>query len=178
MRKTQTLLLGLVIAAASLLAKTMADYDHAVNFAKFHTYSWIGVTVQDPLWNDRVKNIIDSQLTAKGWRKVDSAGDASVSAFGSTASERTLETWYGGGLGGGWSHRGWWIGARPGFATTTVERTPVGTLHIDIFDAQSKKVIWHGVCSDTLSGNPEKNEKKMDKDVAEVFKKFPPPEKG
>jgi hypothetical protein len=29
-----------------------------------------------------------------------------------------------------------------------------------------------------LSGNPEKNEKKLDKDVAEVFKKFPPPEKG
>jgi len=176
MRKTQILVLSLLAAAASLLAKTMADYDHTVNFGKFHTYSWIGVTVQDPLWNDRVKNIIDTQLTAKGWRKVDSGGDTSVSAFGSTTSERTLETWYGGGLGGGWSHRGWWIGARPGF--TTVERTPVGTLHIDIFDAQSKKVIWHGVCSDTLSGNPEKNEKKMDKDVAEVFKKFPPPEKG
>jgi Domain of unknown function (DUF4136) len=60
----------------------------------------------------------------------------------------------------------------------SVERTPVGTLHIDMFDSQSKKVIWHGVCTDTLTGSPEKNEKKMEKSVADVFKKFPPPEKG
>jgi hypothetical protein len=51
-------------------------------------------------------------------------------------------------------------------------------LHVDIFDSQSKKVIWHGVCTDTLTGSPEKNEKKMEKSVADVFKKFPPPEKG
>jgi hypothetical protein len=47
-----------------------------------------------------------------------------------------------------------------------------------MFDSQSKKVIWHGVCTDTLTGSPEKNEKKMEKSVADVFKKFPPPEKG
>ena len=69
-------------------------------------------------------------------------------------------------------------GVVPDSPTTTVENTPVGTLHIDIFDSQSKKVIWHGVCSDTLTGSPEKNEKKLDKAVADVFKRFPPPEKG
>ena len=59
-----------------------------------------------------------------------------------------------------------------------MERTPVGTLHIDIFDSQTKKLVWHGECTDTLTGNPEKNEKKMEKAVADVFKKFPPPDKG
>ena len=73
--------------------------------------------------------------------------------------------------------RGWWAGG-PGYATTSVERTPIGTLDIDIFDSQSKKVIWHVVYSDTLTGNPEKNEKKLNKSVADAFKKFPPPEKG
>jgi hypothetical protein len=173
-------LLALVTAASvtCLFAKAIADYDHTVNFDKYHTYSWIGVNVQEPLWNDRVRNAIDNQLAAKGWSKVQTGGDAAVSAFGSTTTERTLETWYSGGFGGGWYHRGWWVGGGPGFATTTVERTPVGTLHIDIFDAQSKKVIWHGDCSDTLSGNPEKNEKKLEKSVADLFKKFPPPPKG
>jgi hypothetical protein len=52
-----------------------------------------------------------------------------------------------------------------------------GTLHVDIFDSQSKKVIWHGVCTTSLTGNPEKNEKKLEKSVADVFKRFPPPEK-
>jgi hypothetical protein len=55
-----------------------------------------------------------------------------------------------------------------------VERTPVGTLHIDIFDAQSKKMIWHASTSDALSPKPDKNEKKLEKNVAEVFKRFPP----
>ena len=175
-KKWLLLVLGFGLSITCLFAKAIADYDHAVNFGKYHTYSWIGVNVQEPLWNDRVTKAVDDQLTAKGWSRVSSGGDASISAFGSTQTQQTLETWYGGGFGGGWFHRGWWGG--PGFATTTVENTPVGTLHIDIFDSQSKKVIWHGVCSDTLTGSPDKNEKKLQKAVADVFKKFPPPEKG
>lgn len=178
MRRNWLLLVGAVVSITCLFAKSIADYDHSVNFGRYHTYSWIGVNVQEPLWNDRVTKAIDSQLTAKGWRKVDSGGDASILAVGSTHMEQTLETWYTGGFGGGWYHRGWWIGGGPEFATTTLGRTPVGTLHIDIFDSQSKKVIWHGVCIDTLTGSPEKNEKKMEKAVANVFKKFPPPEKS
>jgi hypothetical protein len=170
MRKNRTLLIAGVVSALCLFAKTTLDYDHSANFANYHTYSWISVNVQEPLWKDRVSNAVDRQLSAKGWRKVDSGGDASVVAVGSTHTEQTFETWYGGGFGGGWFHRGW----GPGFAQTTVERTRVGTLHVDIFDTPTKKLIWHGTTTATLSGNPEKNEKKLDKDVADVFKKFPP----
>jgi|HubBroStandDraft_6_1064221.scaffolds.fasta_scaffold150673_1 hypothetical protein len=177
MKKTRLLLLAGVVSAALLLASTTTDYDHSANFSKYKTYSWTSVSVQDPLWKDRISMAIDSQLTAKGWQKVASGGDASIVAVGSTKTEQTLDTWYDGGFGGGWFHRGWW-GGGPGFATTTVENTPVGTLHVDIFDWQTKKVIWHGSVSDTLSGDPEKNEKKLDKGVANLFKKFPPPEKG
>ena len=88
-------------------------------------------------------------------------------------SERS-KLWDGGGFGGGWFHRGWWVGGGPGFPTTTMELMPVGTLHIDIFDSQSKKVIWHGVCTGTLTGDPQKDEKKLEKAVADVFRKFPP----
>jgi hypothetical protein len=174
-RKSWVMLLGIAVSTTCLFAKAIIDYDHSAGFSKYHTYSWIGVNVQEPLWNDRVTKAIDTQLAAKGWSKVASGGDASISAFGSTRMIQTLESWYGAGYGGGWYHRGWWAGG-PGYVT--VERTPVGTLHIDIFDSQTKKVIWHGVCSDTLTGNPEKNEKKLEKAVADVFKKFPPPDKG
>jgi hypothetical protein len=167
--------LFLLAAATGLFAKAVADYDHSVDFGRYHTYSWIAARAEDPLWNDRIANAIDSQLTAKGWRKVGSGGDASVSAFGSTHSIQTFETWYDG-FGGGWGWRRGWGGA--GFATTTIERTPVGTLVVDIFDSRSKKLIWRGTSSATLSGNPGKNERKLTKDVAGMFKKFPPPEKG
>jgi hypothetical protein len=123
MRKNWFVMLGVVVSATCLFAKTITDYDHSVSFSKYHTYSWIGVNVQESLWQDRVTKAIDNQLIAKGWRKVDSGGDASISAVGSARTERTLETWYSGGFGGGWYHRGWGIGGGPGFATTTIERT-------------------------------------------------------
>lgn len=176
MRKNSILFVALLVSVTCLFAKTVTDYDHAVNFGSYHTYSWIGVTVNEPFWKDRVTNAIDNQLTAKGWQKVPTRGDASVSAFGSTVEQRRLETWYGGGFGGGWYHRGWWVGAGgPGYVA--VESIPVGTLHVDIFDARTKKVIWHGDASDTLTQKPDKNEKKLEKEVAELFKKFPPPAK-
>lgn len=176
MRKSR-LVLAAAAFAVCLFAKVTADYDHAVDFTRYHTYSWIRVDVQDSLWKDRVQKAIETQLDVKGWRKVESGGDARVAAVGATHVERTLETWYSDGFGGGWYHRGWW-GGGPGIATTTVERTTVGTLHVDIFDANTKKVIWHGNATDTLAGDPEKNQKKLNKAVADLFKKFPPPSKG
>ena len=172
MKTNRTLLIMAAVTATCLLAKTTVDYDHKADFAKYHTYSWVSVDAQDALWKDRISSAIDQQLSARGWTKVPSGGDATVVAVGSTHNEQTLDTWYGGGFGGGWYHRGWW-GTGPGIAETTIENTPVGTLHIDIFDAQSKKVIWHASASDALSSKPDKNEKELDKVVADAFKKFP-----
>lgn len=176
MRKCGLLLLCFIILATCLFADVYTDYDHKVDFGKYHTYSWAGLNVQDPLWKDRVSDAIDKELSAKGWRKVESGGDASLIVVGATHTEQTIETWYDGGFGGGWAHRGWWGG--PGLATTTIDRTPVGTLHVDIFDSNTKKIIWHGSSSDTLTGDPAKNEKKLQKAVANLFKKFPPPPLG
>jgi hypothetical protein len=86
-----------------------------------------------------------------------------------------LETFYGG-IGGGWGWRRGWGGM--GMATTEVERTPIGTLVVDIFDGGTKKLIFRANASDALSGKVEKNEKKMEKAVEHMFKHFPPPAKG
>jgi hypothetical protein len=163
----------LVACALAVFATVKVDYSHSADFSHYKTYSWISVSVQDPLWEDRIMRAVDSQLTAKGWTKVDSDGDASVAAYGSTKTQKTLQTWYDG-FGGGWI----WRGFGDGIATTTVEETPVGTLMVDIFDTPTHKLIWRGIASDTLTGKPEKDEKKMDKAVAEMFKNFPPKPKG
>jgi hypothetical protein len=54
------------------------------------SYSWIKVDAGNPLWVDRIQHDVDGQLTAKGWSKVDSGGDAAVSAFGATHNQKTL----------------------------------------------------------------------------------------
>ncbi|HEX4166024.1 MAG TPA: DUF4136 domain-containing protein [Bryobacteraceae bacterium] len=165
-------LLGLI--PCLLLAKVVTDYDHQADFSKYHSYSWIRVETQDPLWNSRIKNAINAQLVAKGWNEVPSGGDTDVAAYGSTHNVQSLQTWYNG-FGGGWRYRGF---GNTGMSTTTVQNIPVGRLMVDIFDGNSKQLIWRGNSSHTLEGNPEKNEKSMRKGVAEMFKKFPPKSKG
>jgi hypothetical protein len=50
----------------------------------------------------------------------------------------------------------------------------VGTLVVDIFDAKSKSLVFRGTAQDEMSEKADKNEKKLDKATAKMFKDFPP----
>lgn len=174
--KRKTLWISAALAAGAALlfaADVKTDYSHSVNFGNYHTYSWLKVDAGDPLWVERIQGDIDAELSMKGWSKVGSGGDAAVSAFGATHNQQSLETFYNG-FGGGWG----WRGFGPNFATTTTVNTPVGTLVVDIFDAHNKQLIWRGNSQQTLSEKPQKNEKKLEDAVKDMFKHFPPPAKG
>ena len=115
---------------------------------------------------------MDAQLAAKGWTQVDSGGDVAVVAMKSSKTQRTLQTFYNG-FGGGWGWRRFGGGGF-GDSTTTEQDYKVGTLVIDLYDANTKQLIWRGSAQDTLSDQASKNEKKLDKGVAKMFKAFPP----
>jgi hypothetical protein len=55
---------------------------------------------------------------------------------------------------------------------------PVGSLVLDFYDAQSHRLIWRGVATDSISNSPQKNEKKLDKAVDKMLEHFPPNETG
>ncbi len=166
------LMLALLSVLGGSAAEVRTDYSHSADFSQYKTYSWIKVKA-DPLWEDRIMLAVDSALSEKGWTKVAAGGDAAVAAFSTTHEQPTLRTFYDT-FGPGW----YWTGFTDGIATTTVENTPVGTLVVDIFDAQMRKLIWRGIASDALSSKPEKNEKKLEKAVEAMFKHFPPPARG
>jgi hypothetical protein len=145
------------------------------DFSRYRTYSWIGVKAGDSLWQQRIMSAADGALAAKGLQRVESGGDLAVSAFGRTQERDTLQTFYDGFPGWGW-RVGWW----GGMGTTTTEVIPerVGNLTVDLFDEQTKQLVWRGRASEVLSEKPEKNEKKLEQAVEEMFKKFPPKERG
>jgi len=58
--------------------------------------------------------------------------------------------------------------------STTEETYKVGTLVVDLFDTNTKKLIWHGSASDTLSDKSDKNIKTLNSDVQRMFDHFPP----
>ena len=165
------LALFLAMAASALAQQVQTDFDKHANFAQYKTYSWKKVKVNDQLWEPRIKEAVDSQLAAKGWRRVDDDGDVSLTAIGTTRLERTLDTFYNGF--GGWRWRGF-----GGTATTTEHDYKEGTLVVDIFDTKTKQLIWRGNAEDMLSGSADKNEKKLNKAVEKMFKKFPPEAKA
>jgi hypothetical protein len=45
---------------------------------------------------------------------------------------------------------------------------------VDLYDGSSKKLVWRGSASDTLSDKADKNTKNLDKAVQKMFQHFPP----
>ena len=168
----------ILVAGGCATLRVRTDYNHSADFAQYHTYSWLRVKAGNSLWADRIRRDVNAQLAAKGWMEVPSGGQAAVAAFGATREQPTLETFYSG-FGpayGGWYWRG---GAwNSGLATTQVVYTPIGSLVVDIFNNNSRQLIWRGVAHRALNGNPEANQHSLAKAVAKMFLNFPPPSRG
>jgi hypothetical protein len=121
-------------------------------------------------------------LQAKGWQLVPSDASVTIFATDNLHNQKEVQTMYdglGGGWGGGWGWHGWgWggMGYPGGFgeATTTTSNQPVSNLVIDLFDGNSKNLLWRGLATQDLSTNANKNTKSLDNDIARMFKGFPP----
>ena len=182
-------LAGILLFGSSVVAlggNVRTDYDHGANFAQYHTYSWGKVKTSDPFFVDRLREAVDQQLQSKGWQLVPSGGSVVVFATDSVHNQQEIQTMYdglGGGWGGGWGWGGWgWGGgwAGPGFgdATTTTTNQPVANLVVDLFEGNSKKLLWRGLATEDLSTNAGKNTKALDGDINKMFKEFPPKSSG
>jgi len=160
------LLLVLAASAAVRAQNVRVDYDTNLNLAPFKTYAWEkGTPAKNSLWDQRITDGVDQQLAAKGLQKValDANPDLVVlyhAALGEQTQLNTMNMCWG----ARWGGRG----------TTTVDKIPTGQVTIDIGDAKTKKLAWMGTARDTLSNNPQKDEKNLNKALAKMFKQFPP----
>jgi len=158
--------------AASLSAqKVTTDYDKTRDFYRLHTYFWANVKAPNDLWTQRIKDTVNAQMDTKGWKMVDeSSAEVALSALVTTQEQQQLNTYYSG-MGGGWGYRGF---GGMGTATTTTTNYRTGTFVLDMFDTKSKQLIWRGVGTDSVAGDPDKNQKKLVKVAQKMFKNFPP----
>jgi hypothetical protein len=166
---------GIVVlfATVSFAQQVKTDYDRSADFSQYKTYSWEKIQTQDPLWVNRIKDAVNAALTAKGWTLVESGGSVAIIAMETTQNRQTLNTFYDN-FGGGWRWRGF---GGFGESTTTADNYKVGTLVVDLFDTNTKTLMWRASSSDTLSDKSGKNIKNLDKGVQKMFDHFPPAEK-
>ena len=145
------------------------DYNHHIDFSKFRTYAWgQGANpnaIQDSILLQSAQQAIESQLNAKGLRKVQESENPDLVVV--TGSGMKQQTSY-----NAWGTGGWRVGGG-GMASVTPETTNVGTLVVDIYDANGKQMVWRGISQGALSNKGEKNEKKMEKAIEKMFKQYP-----
>jgi len=174
--KPQSFLLPILVLISCALTTTAqdvkTDYDRRVDFTQYKTFSWEKVQTSDPLLVDRIQTAVNRTLAEKGWILRPSGGDVSIIAIEMTHNQRTLNTFYDS-FGGGWGWRRFG-GSGFGSATTTTSLYRVGTLVVDLFDGRTKKLMWRGSSSETLSNKSDNNIKKLDQAVRKMFDRFPP----
>jgi hypothetical protein len=180
MKQRLAVAIAVVLAPALLLAQKVSyDYEKSANFAAFKTYAHKdGTKVGQQLIDDRIVAAIDTQLAAKGLTKSETKPDVYVVyhvAFDKQKDISTFSSGYGGGYGPyGWGWGGGWGGMST--STTQVRDILVGTLVIDIADANKGQLAWRGmgVKEVNTQANPEKRDKSINEAVKKIFKNYPP----
>jgi hypothetical protein len=161
---------GLVLATNAAAQDVTYDYAKGTDFARFKTYAWTtGHVVNDPISHQRIVTAIETQLAAKGFTKVEMSAnpDALVAYHASFA--RNLEI---NGFSSGW---GDYRFGPDRTARARVEEIVVGTLIVDIVDAQSSTIVWRGYASKDIDfdAKPESRDKQVNKAVEKLFKNYP-----
>jgi hypothetical protein len=174
-------ILGCALAIATLptiafAQKTTYDFDKAAPFAQFKTYSLKdGTPTGNPLIDKRIAASIETQLAMKGFIRNDTAPDVFVLYHVAFDEQKDISSYSSGPMYGGY---GWGWGGGWGTTTTDVRvrEILVGTLAIDIVDANKKEIAWRGLGTREIDTNakPEKRDQNITKAVEKIFRNYPP----
>jgi len=154
-------LLGVSAAAQSV----QSDFDRNFRFSELKTFSFAVQkrAATDPLAGDtlndgRIRNGLESQLTANGFRMENEQADFVIAYYVTTKNKLNVQD-YGYGLPR-------WFGSRD----IRVNQYSEGTLMVDFIDVRSNQVIWRGRAVGTLEMKGV--DKKISKSVEKLVKQF------
>ena len=151
-----TLALGLTSVAAGAQSVDVS-YDRTADFSAYKTYAIAPAKVTgdpDPLMVERTVAAVDRQMKAIGLQKVDSDPDIRVET----------QQWR------GVSYPYWWSKQYSGY---DVRKILAGSIVVNMIDARTGKIVFHGTAEDTVSRKASRNERKADDAVAEIFEESP-----
>lgn len=152
MRLLTTLLL---LAGA---ANTSVDYDHQVNFSRYHTWKWdAGVThAMDATTDNRIREAIESGLSTRGLSRADKDATLLVVYHADKTGEVSLAP----------------VGkdAPP----SGIQYAQKGSLVIEMRDGASGKVVWRGQATGVLRYGPPEIAAQVKAAIDELLTSFPP----
>ena len=154
-----------VMAVSAAAQSVQTDFDRSFRFSDLKTFSFANQrrAVTDPLASDtlndgRIRNGLESQLTANGFKVQNEKADFVIAYYVTTKNKLNVQDY---GFG---PPR--WFGGRD----IRVNQYSEGTLMVDFIDAKSNQVIWRGRASGTLEMKGV--DKKISKSVEKLVKQF------
>lgn len=173
MTRSAALITAFVLLPAVLIAqKTSFDYDKTATFSAFKSYALKdGTNVGDPLIDNRIVAAIEKQLAAKGLTKTDAKPDLTVMYHVAFDKQKDISAFSTGGGPYGYRWGGGW-----GSTDVRVKDILVGTLVIDIADANKGEVVWRGmgVKEVDVQAKADKRDKNINNAVQKILKNYPP----
>ena len=169
MRTRIACVLALILMGAVAYAqKVNTDFDPSAPFATYRTYTWTsGTPAPDPFIQDRILVAVTEQLVAKGMTQTAVAPNLVVATHVVTHEQKKIVA-----PGFGFGPWGWGWGGPGAMIDTYLQ----GTLIVDLYDAKTRKMVWRGVATDTVSDKTSKNTEHVDEAVGKMFEQYPPAE--
>ena len=160
---------AVLVALPAAAQKVTIDYAHDFDFAAVKTFQYVEAstsTAADPLMDERIQEAIKRQLVEGGLTEVTENPDIDVTYHVAAKDKTVYSTTNLGytGYGPGW--RRWGVGM--GTSTTTTNTYTEGTLVIDAYTPNDKRLVWRGTGTVTVKANPEKRARQVDKIVAKL----------
>ena len=162
----------LALPGAVRAQQVKVHYDHAVDFTRFKTYSWLeGEPSNDPVAHRQILLTIDKQLMSKGLRRVEEGGDLNIAYYaslGGNVNARMVEYMQG-------LDVSRWEG---GFGETVkpqVGAMPLTRTVLDMVDASAKRLVWRGSVRAGFTPNQAHARKRINSTMLKMLKRFPPP---
>ena len=169
----------MAVACAGIGISVDHEADPEADFAAYETWDWmpaeslrVNVKTRDPMVEQRIRNAIETQLRAKGLRKVDSGEPDVLIGYllvledgvdSQSMYERSDPDWryrtYG-----------------PETITTRTQAYTIGTLVIDVFEVEKKALVWRGAAEGQTRQDQDaaKQEARINEAVRMILAEFRP----
>lgn len=149
-------------------AAVTVDYDTDADFSTYKTYAWkTGTAAKSSLMDKRIRKSVEEELAAVGLTLTEGEPDLYLIYHVALDTSRRVNVSDFGYM-GRWRHS-------VGTVDVDIYDVKVGTLIIDLLDANTNEGVWRGMTQNDLPSNPtpEKIEKKLHKVLAKMLRKYP-----
>jgi hypothetical protein len=150
----------LALAGPALAGSVKYDVDRSADFSSAKTVAWTSESGELSIAERRIVDAIETGFAGRGYTFTRNGAEADF-----LVRYRAV-AWQDRRLAGGWRGPAWGHDVR-------LERQAMGTLVIDVYEAKSGRLAWHGLVTDALAGDPEQADRKTAKAVEKLLRKFP-----